>query len=86
MDPEIISFMSPIKFGIQLPLHYDRRLRLWAKVKGTARATLAANIIQARIEANWADVEKTLDEIAERGGITREELEAQLLNGNDDDD
>ncbi|NDJ19466.1 hypothetical protein [Myxacorys almedinensis] len=78
--------MSPIKFGIQLPPRYDRKLRLWAKLKGAARATLAANIIQARIEANWADIDQELNGIAAEQGISRQELEAQMLNGGDEDD
>lgn len=86
MELPVIVFMAPIKFGIQLPPRYDRKLRLWAKLKGTARATLAANIVQARIEANWSDIDKELDAIAAEQGITRQELEVQMLKGGDDDD
>ncbi len=71
--------MSIVKFGIQLPAWYERRLRLWAHYKGTNRATLAANILQARIEANWAEVDKGLDDVAQSLGISREELEANWL-------
>lgn len=77
--------MTPIKFGIQLPPWFDRRLRLWAAWKGTTRATLAANILQARIEANWPELSKDLDEQAAAQGISRAELEETLLNGGEED-
>jgi hypothetical protein len=75
-----------VKFGIQLPDWYDRKLRLWAKLKGVPRATLAANVLQARIEANWNDVEKELEDIATREGTTRTQLEAEWLNGGEEED
>lgn len=82
MSPKILP--KPVKFVIQLPPWYDRKLRLWARVKGTQRATLAANIIQARIEANWPDVERELDRIAESLGVTREHLEIDWVNEEDE--
>lgn len=78
------EWMAPIKFGIQLPDWYERRLRLWAAWKGTTRATLAANILQARIEANWEQVDRDLDDLAKQQGKTRAELETEML-GTDDD-
>lgn len=75
-----------IKFGIQLPPWYERKLRLWAKVKGTTRANLAANVIQSRIEVNWAEIEKEIATIALHRGIKPEELIAEWLNGGEDDD
>jgi hypothetical protein len=73
-----------IRFTVQLPPWYDRKLRLWAKLKGTARATLMANVVQARIEANWADVERDIEAISTQRGITRQDLEAEWLNGGED--
>lgn len=63
-----------VRFSIQLPAWYDRRLRLWAVVKGTNRATLASNILQARIEANWSEVEKQMEEIAAMQQMSVDEL------------
>lgn len=81
-----MSPAKPIKFGIQLPEWFDRRLRLWAAWKGSARATLAANILQARIEANWPEVEKWIEEEADRRGLTREQFEAELLDSSDSEE
>ena len=68
------------RIGVSLPDWYERKLKLWAKLKGTNRANLSANLIQARIETNWEAIEKDLDEIAQRRGMSRAELEAEWLN------
>ena len=68
-----------VRYGVTLPEWYERKLRLWAALKGTNRATLTANIVQARIEANWPAIEKELDEIASYQGKTKAELEAEWL-------
>lgn len=73
-----------VRFSVGLPEWYERKLRLWAALKGTNRATLAANIVQARIEANWSDVERELDAIAKHLSITREELEDKWLEKRDE--
>ena len=67
------------RFAVTLPDWYHRKLLLWAKLKGTNRATLAMNIVQARIEDNWPEIEKELESIANYQGITKEELEAKWL-------
>ena len=67
------------RFAVTSPDWYHRKLQLWAKLKGTNRATLAMNIVQARIDANWADIDKELDSIARYEGVSREELEAKWL-------
>lgn len=71
---------SMVRFGISLPDWYHRKLQLWAKLKGTNRATLGANIIQARIEANWDAIQQELEAIAKYQGKTLEELEAEWLS------
>lgn len=71
--------MKTIRFSVTLTEWYHRKLCLWAAIKGTNRATLIGNIAQARIEANWPEIDKELDAIAEYEKITRKELEAQLL-------
>lgn len=68
------------RFQVTLPDWYHRKLQLWAKLKGTNRATLAANIVQARIEANWPDIDKEISTIAAYEGSSREELEAKWLD------
>lgn len=74
-----------IKYTIQLPDHYERKLRLWAKFKGQSRAGLSANIIQARIEANWPEIQRDMEAIAKRQGIALEDLESQWLDESDDE-
>ena len=74
-----------VRFSVSLPDWFERKLRLWAKLKGTNRATLTANVVQARIEANWSDIEKELEAIAKYQGKTLEELEAEWLNGGEED-
>lgn len=71
------------RFNVSLPDWYDRKLKIWARIKGTARATLASNIIQSRIEANWPEIERELEAIAKYQGKTREQIEADWLNGGD---
>jgi hypothetical protein len=72
------------RFTISLPDWYYRKLLLWAKLKGTNRATLTANIVQSRIEANWADIERELEAIAKYEGQTLEELQQDWLAEKED--
>jgi hypothetical protein len=69
-----------IQFTIRLPLVYERRLRLWAMIKGTTRANLATNLIQSRIEANLEAINRDLEEIARIEGKTVEDLISEVLN------
>lgn len=66
------------RFQITVPELHHHRLRAWAYLKGTNRATLAGNIVQARVEDNWRDVDKGLDDLAKLRGITREELDKEI--------
>ena len=75
-----------VRYSVSLPEWWERKLRLWAKLKGTNRATLTANLVQARIEANWPDIEKDIEAIATYQGKTRAELEAEWLNGGEEDE
>lgn len=68
-----------IRFNVSLPPWYDIDLELWAWVKGTNRASLASNILQARIEANKLLVKEQLEEIARDNEITLEELRTLIL-------
>lgn len=73
-----------VRIGITLPEWYERKLVLWAKIKGTNRATLISNIVQARIEANWEQIEKDLQSIADYRGVTTDELIAEWLEKPDE--
>lgn len=79
-----MSVLEMVRFGVSLPDWYHRKLILWAKLKGTNRATLTANIVQARIEANWDTIEKELEAIAKHQGKTYEELVNEWLNEPDE--
>ena len=74
-----MSASEMVRFTISLPDWYYRKLLLWAKLKGTNRATLTANIVQSRIESNWAEIEKDLEAIAKYQKMTLEELIADWL-------
>lgn len=69
-----MGVLDMVRFTISLPDWYYRKLLLWAKLKGTNRATLVGNIVQARIEANWGEIEKELEAIAKYQGTTLEQL------------
>lgn len=69
MEPDQMA-----RYGVSLPDWYHRKLVLWAKLKGTNRATLTSNIVQARIEANWDKIDEELREIAKRQGKPYEQL------------
>ena len=81
MNGKLYKQMSKdqIKFTIQLPPWFDRKLRLWAFIKGTSRAALASNILQNRIEANREEIEKSLAEIAKDEDTTIEALTQEIL-------
>lgn len=72
--------LDMVRFSISMPEWKERKLRLWAMLKGTNRATLAANIVQARLEANWEAIEAEIREIAAHQGKTYEELVAEWLS------
>lgn len=75
-----------VKFGIQLPEWYERELRLWAKLKGTTRANLAANVVQNRIEENREKNERQIEAIARYRGISVDDLIKEWLNGGAEDE
>jgi hypothetical protein len=66
------------RFQITVPELHHYRLKAWAYLKGTNRATLASNIVQARVEANWVDINQSLDDLADLKGMTREELNKEI--------
>jgi hypothetical protein len=72
-----------VQFTIRLPLLYERRLRLWAMLKGTTRANLTANLIQARIESNLDSINRDLEELAKIEGKTVEALISEVLDSSE---
>lgn len=84
-DPEMPEPMpnDPVQFTIRLPLLYERRLRLWALLKGTTRANLATNVIQARIESNLESINRDLEELAKIEGKTVEALISEVLDSSE---
>ncbi|WP_416671563.1 hypothetical protein [Egbenema bharatensis] len=75
-----MAFPEMARFSVSLPDWYYRKLLLWAKLKGTNRATLSSNIIQSRIEANWNEIERELEAIAKYQGKTLDELTTEWLS------
>ncbi len=51
-------------------------------MKGTTKTTLGQNVIQARVEANDAQIEAMLSDRAKDLGISVDELKAQILADN----
>ena len=78
-----LEMAAMVRFGVSLPEWYERKLKIWATLKGTNRATLAANIVQSRIEANWPDIEKEIEAIARHKGITLEQPMEEWSSGDD---
>ena len=72
-----------IRFQIAQTEWNNRKLKLWAKLDGTTRASLASSIVLMEIGANWPDIDKELNAIATHEGISREELETKWLCGDD---
>lgn len=72
-----------IRTSCIIPKYHHDRLRLWAWLKGTGYTTLASNVIQARVEANYDEIDRMLDYRASQLNITRETLIADILKGDD---
>lgn len=60
--------------------------RLWAFAKNRPLSRLIVDVFEARVEANQAEIEKMIRDIAAQRGITFEELVAQILNDQKDQD
>lgn len=67
-----------IRFSITLSPYDYRKLKLWAKLRGRSPAAFAAQIIAARIEANFESINQQLEEYARYKNISIEELEASF--------
>lgn len=60
--------------------------KLWAFAKNRPISKLVVDVFEARIEANRADIELMIRDIAEQRGIKYEELVDQIMNGEDEDE
>ena len=52
-------------------------------LKGTTRASLATNLIQARIESNLESINRDLEELAKVEGKTVEALISEVLDSSE---
>lgn len=69
------------RFPISLPPWHEKRLLWWAYVKGVTKTSLAQNTLQARIEANDAQIQSALEELALDAGVSIDQLKAEILEG-----
>ena len=84
MTPQVTTAVNLMakRFPIKLPVWHEKRLIWWATMKGTTKTTLGQNVIQARVEANDAQIEAMLSDRAKDLGISVDELKAQILADN----
>lgn len=73
------------KITLNIPAWHKRRLNEWAAIKGVSPTTLAANILQARIEANHEQIMAMLRSRSEDEGLTVKEFIKKIVNDSDDD-
>jgi predicted DsbA family dithiol-disulfide isomerase len=59
-----------------------KRLIWWAEAKGQTIAGMWQNVVQARIEANDAQIQQMAEEIAEAKGLTVDEWKQRMLEKN----
>lgn len=67
------------RFQIRLPSWHMKRLIWWSKAKGDSLSGMSGRIIQARIEANEAQIESMIADKAVDLGITPEEVKRRWL-------
>ncbi len=70
------------RITISIPEYHYRELRKWAFVKGRGVATMASDILQARIEANLGDIEKMIKSRAKDMDLDPEDLISDILGDN----
>lgn len=87
---KLIQFLQKNRIAVSLPpLRYCQFL-CWCWLKDQDRASMAANTISARVEANMGGIEADLEEMADLMGVTVAEVKAgaiakQLLTGSKSD-
>lgn len=71
--------MARTRIYIDVNSELLRRLILWSVSRDQPRTQWLKTVLTLRCEANWDKVETWLDDKAKRLGVTREELENQIL-------
>ena len=60
--------------------------KLWAFAKNRTVAKLIGDTFEARIEANRAEIELMIRDIAKQRGIPYDDLVEQIMNGDDEEE
>lgn len=68
-----------VRITITLSNYEARKLICWAKIHGKPKATYASQIIGSRLESNFDLIKKQMEDIAQREGISAQELETRWL-------
>ena len=80
------------RYSVRLPSWHMKRLIWWAEAKGQSIAGMIQNTVQARIEANAAQIEEMAADNAADRGLSVEEWKQAMLDknnyepGEDDED
>lgn len=69
-----------IRITVSIPAYHYREMKRWAFVKGRGVATLASDILQARVEANLEQIDKMIAARANDLGLTPEELTFDIVS------
>jgi hypothetical protein len=69
-----------VRVAVTLSKYVYRRLKLWSLIHGKAPASYAAQIISARIEANFDTINRQIEDYAKSQGKTVEEVLATVDN------
>jgi hypothetical protein len=73
--------MPPIentRLNVVISRYYLKRLKYWAGLGGKTPSAFAGQILAARIEANFEDIDKQLVDAANTLGVTVEDLKRAL--------
>lgn len=71
-----------MRINIKLSDYIAKKLTLWSALHGRTSGVFASQIISNRVEANLDLINKQLEDAARYRGITKEELERELLKKN----
>jgi len=71
----------PERFQIQLGEYYADLLKLDAWVNGRTKSLQAGNLLGAKIQERESKILERIAYLAEKRGISPEELRKQILNG-----
>ncbi|NER99224.1 MAG: hypothetical protein F6J86_36280 [Symploca sp. SIO1B1] len=86
MNPlEDSEMQENIKMGITISAYDRHRLKIWAMLHGKTPTTYAAQIISARIESNFDNINKQLEDYAKTRGQTVDEVLKELEGEGDSD-